>query len=106
MAKVVFLVTRRPDLSREEFRSYWRDVHAPLVAKLPGLRKYAQNLVITDPAQGEPPMDGVAELWFDSPDAFQAALAAPEGQAMLADVPNFLDATLVRAAAVDEFTIV
>jgi uncharacterized protein (TIGR02118 family) len=106
VAKVMFLVTKRADLSREEFQRYWREVHAPLVAKMPGLRRYTQDRVVPDPQQGDSPLDGVAELWFDSLDAFQAALAAPEGQAVLADVPNFLDATLVKAVAVDEVAIV
>ena len=72
---------------------------------MPGLRKYVQDHVLPELSQGEPPYDGIAELWFDSVDAFQAALASPEGQATLADVPNFLEADKVRAVTVEEVTI-
>ena len=40
---------------------------------------------------GDPlPADGVEDLQFDSIESMQSALATPAGQAMLADVSNFL----------------
>jgi uncharacterized protein (TIGR02118 family) len=32
---------------------------------------------------------GVAEAEFDDPEALSAAIASPEGQAVLADIPNY-----------------
>ena len=43
MIKVCELVRRRPGMSVEEFQAYWRDVHGPIVAALPGLRRYVQD---------------------------------------------------------------
>ena len=105
MTKVLIMFQKRADLSREEFRRYWRETHAPLAVKMPGLRKYLQDHVIPDPAQDAPPYDAVAELWFDSSEAFQASMASPEGQATLADTPNFVDGDSVRMVTVEEVTI-
>ena len=105
MTKVLVLIRKRSDLSTNEFRRYWRETHAPLAAKMPGLRKYIQDHMIPDPTRDDLPCDGIAELWFDSAEAFHAALASPEGQATLADGPNFLDGDRVHVVLVEEVTI-
>ena len=46
MIKLVYCITRRPDLSHAKFSRYWRDVHAPIGAKIPGLRKLVQSHTI------------------------------------------------------------
>ena len=48
------------------------------------------------------PCDGIAEDWFDSPEAMQAAFASVEGQAVAADTPNFLDPTRLQMLVVTE----
>ena len=60
--------------SREEFGAYWRGEHVAIARHVPGLRRYVQNHFLPESIQGEPPCDGVAELWFDSAEAFQQAL--------------------------------
>lgn len=42
MVKRFVVLRRRRDMTVEEFRAYWRDVHGPLIGKIPGLRKYVQ----------------------------------------------------------------
>ena len=106
MTKVIFVVHKRPDMDRGEFRRYWRDVHGPIAARVPGLRKYVQNHSLPDPASGELPCDGIAELWFDSPEAMQAGFASPEGAATTAYIPNFLDPDRVGMMVVDEVAVV
>ncbi len=106
MAKVLILLHKRADLSDGEFRRYWRDTHAPLGARVPGVRGYVQNHVLPGDPQTQPPCDGIAELRFDSPEAFQAALGSPEGQAALEDLGNFCDAGRTQVVIVDEVTIV
>ena len=106
MTKVIYVLHRRPDMDRDEFRRYWRDVHGPIAARMPGLRKYVQNHGLPDPASGDLPCDGVAELWFDSPEALQAAFASPEGVATMADSPNFLDMDRVGEMVVKEVAVV
>ena len=105
MTKVIFVVHKRPDMDRDEFRRYWRDVHGRLAASIPGIRKYVQNYAVPDPASGDLPCDGIAEVWFDSPEALQAGMASPEGVATTADIPNFLDADRVGMMVVDEVEI-
>jgi uncharacterized protein (TIGR02118 family) len=53
---------RRRDLTRDEFRAYWRDEHAPLARRHHvGMSRYVQHVVVegTDDA-----VDGIAELHF------------------------------------------
>jgi uncharacterized protein (TIGR02118 family) len=77
MAKFVYVLKRRPELSLEEFQRYWRENHGPLVksfAATLGIKRYVQVHTRppqaprgTDPLRGDmaEPYDGVAELWFD-----------------------------------------
>ena len=106
MTKVLITVHKRADMGTEEFRRYWRETNGPIVAKVPGLRRYIQDHVLPDPSGVNPPYDGIAELWFDSPEAFQAGLGSPEGQAALADVPNFADPEKLQVLMAEEVTVV
>jgi hypothetical protein len=58
------------------------------------------------PVPGDPAAaqgcDGVGEDWFDSVEALQAALASPEGQAVVADAPNYVDTTRTQLLVVEE----
>ena len=106
MTKVVFVLFKRPDIGRQEFSTYWRGGHAAIAQQIPGLRRYVQNHFRPGSFEGEPPCDGVAELWFDSPEAFQAAMATPEGQATVADLSKFCDMARSKAVLADEVTVV
>ena len=102
MIKVIVLLRRRDGISREEFARYYREQHRPLVAKLPGLRRLVVNHVLPDPSGREPAYDAVAEDWFDDLQAMGAAFASPEGQAIIADAPNFLDMSRLQLLVVEE----
>ncbi len=101
----MFVVQLRKDMPREEALRYWREVHGPIAAKIPGLRKYVQSHATVAP-QGDLQFDGIAELWFDSAQAFQAAAASAEWQATIADVPNFALLEKTPAAFAQEIPIV
>lgn len=105
MQKLVFVLQLREDMSREEALRYWRQVHGPIAAKTPGLRKYVQDHA-TAPAEGDLQFGGIAELWFDSREAFQSAMASPEWRATIADVPNFAVLEKSWGALVDEIPVV
>ena len=102
MLEVVILTRRRADLSREAFDRHLRETHLPLVARLPGLRRLVTNSIRPDPAGAPPEWDMVGEDWFDSAEAWQAALASPAGQAVIADGANFVDPAVSRFLLVEE----
>ena len=91
MLKLMFFLYRRSDLSPEAFRRYSQEVHMPLVANVPGLKRYVVNHTVQNPSGANSTCDAVAELWFEDLEAFQSAVATPEGGAALADQPNYLD---------------
>ena len=102
MVKIVLLLHRRPDLSVDDFRRYWHETHRPLLERLPGLRRLVLNDVLPGPDGGAAACDGIAEDWFDSLEAMQAAFASAEAQAVTADVANFLDLSRFQMLMVTE----
>lgn len=78
--KVMVGLVRREDMSREEFCTWWLEEHAPLARTLPGVRRICFN-VLDDGAT----FDGIAELWFDSAEAADAAYATEIGKSVAAD---------------------
>ena len=92
MVKLVALLKRKPGITRDEFAKRWVNSHAPLAAKMPGLRGYRINIATArqpDETGPEPPYDGTAELWWDSIDAMEAAFATEIGQRAGADADEF-----------------
>jgi len=102
MVKVILLLHRREGMSVEEFRRYWRESHAPLLVQLPDLQRLVFNYGQSDATGGVAPYDGISEDWFESAEAMQAAFSSPAGQAVLADVPNFLDPSKIQMTVVEE----
>jgi uncharacterized protein (TIGR02118 family) len=106
MIKLVYVITRRPDLPAEAFHDYWLNRHGPLVAaqaEALRLRKYVQSHLI-DHAANEGlravrgmlgPVDGITEVWWDSVEQLHAAYATPEGAAsgriLADDEETFID---------------
>lgn len=82
------ILRKKEGMMQGAFEEHWLGTHAPLCAKLPGLRRYSVNLV---DRRRFPKFDydGFSELWFDSEDDLKAAFASPEGVTLLADLPNF-----------------
>ena len=78
--KAVILLSRREDMSADEFRSWWLNDHAPLAAQRPGVRK----IIFTAPADTDD-IDGISELWFDTEADFVAAYATDLGKNVAAD---------------------
>ena len=82
-------VYMKENMTRKAFAEYWLNTHAPLVKKMPGVKKYIINLVLSTDGE-EPGYQGTAELWFDSIEAMQLAVETPEGQRAVADTQNFM----------------
>ena len=106
MIRISFCLHRLPHLSRAEFQRYWREQHAPLVAKhreALGIRRYVQvhtadtpgNAALRASRGGPEEFDGIAELWWDSEAALTQATASEAGlragAALLEDERRFID---------------
>lgn len=105
--KLVYLLRRKAGLSREEFQAYWRDKHGPFVASVSenfGIRRYVQSHAFDNPLDAmmvasrgtlDEGFDGVTEIWWDSIEAFMAAVGTADGmaaaQAFVDDEANFVD---------------
>ena len=89
MIKIIALIQRNDDLSREAFLDYWQNHHSKLVAQLPGLRRYVQNPAVELPGR-EWPYDGCVELWYDDLEALRTASRSPESERVREDEPRFV----------------
>lgn len=106
--KVMLMLKRRPGMDLAVFRTYAEDVHAPRMARLPGLRRYHQCPVPEAfYAVAETPLDAVHLLWFDDAAAAEAALASADfAAAFTDDAPNFLDTRYLHRMVVRENWII
>ena len=100
MIKVSIFLTRRPDLTHEQFSQYWKDKHASLLMSLDSFAssvlRYTQQHSLNDAPGGLPilPDYGVAEVWFDNPSSAMTAFGHQDYSSIVAkDEENFLDRT-------------
>ena len=106
MIKLVYCFSRRPDLGFEEFSRYWRDVHGPIGARIPGLRRLVQSVAVHDPRDAHSPgFDGMAELWFDDVEAVLRARSSAEWRAATDDEGHFIDRSRTAYFLSEERTI-
>ena len=103
MTKMVFVGRKRPDMTEDEFNTYWCQIHAPLVSAIPGIRRYLIYPVIGFHS-AEPVCDGLGEMWFDSRAMLEDGLASREGRRMAADLTNFCSPES-GAVVVDEIDV-
>jgi hypothetical protein len=61
--KAMILLTRRADMTHEQYEQWWLNTHVPLAKQLPGLRGAVFN-VVQNPSTGEP--DGIKQVVADS----------------------------------------
>ena len=108
MVKLVYCISKKSELSIEEFQRYWREVHAPIAGAIPGLRRYVQSHVVPETYGGgrQPGFDGQAELWFDSMSDLTTGLSSPECRAAIEDERNFIDHTRVASFITTENVVV
>ncbi len=105
MIKLIATLHRKPGMSREDFLRHWREVHVPLVARLPHLKGYVINPMI-ETMDDEQPYDGVAELWYEDRESFEASLRSPEREAARRDLASFTDLERMTRAIVEEQRII
>ena len=82
MPKLIVLYP--PPVDVTVFERRYQSEHAPMVVQnVPGVTKFLAAQVLGTPA-GAAPYQRVAELYFESMAALQAAMASPGGQATVA----------------------
>jgi uncharacterized protein (TIGR02118 family) len=96
LLKRISTLRRRSDVSEEDFRREWK-VHGTMVREMPGVGGYRQNVITArERVKGQPcgyddlPIDGIVELWFETPATLEAAFASPQGQRTMAHAKSFL----------------
>jgi uncharacterized protein (TIGR02118 family) len=107
-AKNVGFARRKPGMTVEAFQRHWRDVHGPLGAAIPGMRRFVEShtrLAAYERGR-EPAWDGIGLTWFDDTDALRAATTTPEWDRARAEYPNFLAPGPVTFIATTEHVIV
>ena len=71
------------------FDRHYQEVHIPIARKMKGLKKWTIGKVKENPDGSPPPYYYIADLYMESREEFEQLLASPEGQAAVADVPNY-----------------
>ena len=103
MIKRLTIMTRRPGLSREAFADYWTNVHAPLLASHPAVKRLVRNADSADPLRStiltQTP-DGFVELWFEDSASMETMYASEFSKRLVADAEHFVGA--IATFVVDE----
>ena len=105
MMKVLFVWFRRSDLTHDQALAEWSgERHRSAVRKVPGLKKWIQNHATELP--NATAADGIGELWFDTAETMQQAMASAEMAAALEDGKKFADMRRAYALVVDEKAVI
>ena len=86
MVKLVVLYKKPADVSA--FETHYKEIHAPLAKKMPGLKEL-EVCHFTGSPGGEAKFYMMAELYFDTKEVMMSALGSPEGKAAAKDVMSF-----------------
>ena len=106
--KLLMLLKRKPGVPLENFRRFALGVHGPVVAELPGLRRYLQCHTRDGfYVFGEAGFDGVEQLWFDDVDAVERALGSKHfREEVKASLEAFVDPRYVFSLVAREHWII
>ena len=72
-----------------EFDRYYHDVHIPIARRMKGFKGWTIGKCESATPGEPPPYYMIVGLFADTRADLDAILASPEGQAAIADVPNF-----------------
>ncbi len=121
MFKLIFCMRRLLSRSLDEFQDYWLNRHAPLLVNNKdalGVKRYVQlhtlpgslSDALRNFRDAPEPFDGVAEVWYESAEAFKAlrhsTAARAAAQEMLDDEKRLIDHTRSPVWFADEKEIV
>ena len=120
MIKLVYCITKRDDVSAEDFYHSWLEDHGTLVksfAEAMGAVKYVQSHTILPDVNArfiasrglEQPYDGITEFWWNSVEEMKASGATPEGRAasktLIEDEARMIDFSRCRVFMTEEHEI-
>lgn len=71
------------------FEAYYSETHLPIASKIQGVSRVEITKFIGTPDGSNPSKYRMAELYFESIEELQKQMGSPEGQAAVADIPNF-----------------
>ncbi len=92
LVKGIFQLGAKPGLTPLEFRKHWREIHAVVAMKMPGIKRYVQSQLIDEAyAYARPRFDGVAHVYFESAQALADSFDSQGGKDDLADGELFID---------------
>ncbi|WP_026673141.1 EthD family reductase [Alkalihalobacterium bogoriense] len=86
MVKLIALYKTPED--KEAFDKHYFEVHAPLTAKIPGLREMKVSKIVGSP-MGKTDYYLQCEMYYDSHEAFKAAMKTDEAKASGKDLMGF-----------------
>ncbi len=107
MIKRVTIMTRKPGMSREAFAKYWTEVHAPLLASHPAIKRLTINVTqefMRFSVRNEDPSDplrstivtqtpdGIVELWFEDRESMEGMYKSEFVGQLVADAEHFVGA--------------
>ena len=109
MIKSISLLTRKQELTHEQFMKHWVEIHAPLAHAVPGLRRYVQSHIVEERKRADIPstdvdVDGIAELWYDNRESMAAAMATPAAKALHADGALFIGR--IKSWTAEEYAVI
>jgi uncharacterized protein (TIGR02118 family) len=99
MIKLVVGLVKKDGTSIEEFREHWHEEHAPRASEIPQMNRYT-TAVALDPEGSV--YDGIAELYFDSPEDIDEAVESEAMQWALDDLENFTETDENTQMVLDE----
>jgi uncharacterized protein (TIGR02118 family) len=103
MVKALNFFKRKPGLSVDEFRNYWRNEHAAIIRAIPELRKYVASITLPSAYRNREPLyDGISEAWFDDEAVIRATADSAPRRAATADDAKFVDMSKAGSIIVDE----
>lgn len=112
MIKLIVGVKRKAGMSPEAFREHWCTIHSELVRTNPASKKYIRKYVQChtlpeEYANGDPPFDGTAELWFDSLQDKDRFFSDPDYlESVNPDEPRFADMTTTVFFSTSEVPVI
>ncbi|MBO8157011.1 MAG: EthD family reductase [Bacillaceae bacterium] len=102
MVKVIALYKHPED--KEKFDEHYFNTHAPITAKIPGLRKMEVTRIVGSAMGGEADYYLMCEMYYDSHEAMKQAMKTDEARASGKDLMSFAGdlVTLMVGEEVDD----